>query len=301
MSKSWADVVGKHHEIERVENKKETIEEKYCDIGLNLCCKQFTGRYNEILKRAKEANVISAILTGSTYKTCINNLYEIHKDQPIKLFTTLGIHPHDAKEYKSEFIEFIEREVNRDRIEKHNKIVAIGETGLDYDRMFSTREQQILSFRNHIEISIKLDMPMFLHVRNSMDKNEIDAHDEFMEIIKEYKGKIRGVVHCFTGNAKQIKDYIDFGFYIGITGFIGDDRRNKPLLGALKSVDKDLLLSRLMIETDAPYLHYTAKRGVINEPNTMQNVCELLANELDIDKKLLMKITFENTVRLFNI
>ena len=158
--------------------------------------------------------------------------------------------------------------------------------GLDYDRMFSSKENQGRVFRSQLEIATEMEKPVFLHERGG-------CTDDFIEIIKNFK--VKGVVHCFTGDAATAKRYLDMGYYIGITGWINDQRRNKDLRGALRVIPPE----RLMIETDAPFLTpIEAIRdggGKKNVPGNLLYVLKKLANELEIDHCVLAKQVTANT------
>ena len=122
-------------------------------------------------------------------------------------------------------------------------MVAVGETGLDYNRNFSPREAQLFAFERQLGLAIRCGKPLFLHQR--------DAHADFIACMDNVRDQIgRAVVHCFTGDRKELFDYLDRDFYIGITGWICDERRGAHLRELMKSIPAD----RLMLETDAPYL-----------------------------------------------
>ncbi|HNZ98294.1 TatD family hydrolase [Ruminococcus sp.] len=181
---------------------------KYYDIGLNLFCKQFRDPEKIIDDAASEE--VSCILTGSDMKSSesVNRFVKTHD-----CFGTCGIHPHSADSAKAEDFQRI-----REIVSGNDKIVAVGECGLDYDRMFSKRENQICCFEHHIKIAEELEKPLFLHER--------EATEDFIARFRKHSDICsRAVVHCFTGDKDTLKKYIDMGFYIGITGWICDERR----------------------------------------------------------------------------
>jgi TatD DNase family protein len=136
-------------------------------------------------------------------------------------------------------------------------VVAVGETGLDFFRDFSPRDVQEQSFVEHIELAVELQMPMFLHMR--------EAHDHFFAILREYRDKLPDVVvHCFTGEENELRDYLDLDCHIGITGWICDERRGHHLRDFVGLIPA----GRLMIETDAPYL---LPRDIRPKPKTRRN------------------------------
>ncbi|MCQ2470222.1 MAG: TatD family hydrolase [Ruminococcus sp.] len=255
---------------------------KYYDIGLNLFCRQFRDP-EKIIADAAEYGV-GCILTGSDMKSSenVNKFVKTHD-----CFGTCGIHPHSADNATAESFRRI-----REIVSNNEKIVAVGECGLDYDRMFSTRDNQIRCFEHHIKIAEELDKPLFLHERS--------AADDFIARFKKH-GDIcqKSVVHCFTGNKDTLKKYIDMGFYIGITGWICDDRRGKELREAVKYIPMD----RLMIETDAPYLTPKNVPGLdrTNLPQNIKYVADELAKHMKTDAETLTEQVLENTKKFFGI
>lgn len=255
---------------------------KYYDIGLNLFCKQFKNP-EKIIQDAENAGV-SCILTGSNMKEneSVNKFVENHN-----CYGTAGIHPHSADGAKAE--DFIRI---KEIITGNSKIVAVGECGLDYDRMFSTRENQIRCFEHHIKIAEELGKPLFLHER--------DASEDFISRFKNHRDICaKSVVHCFTGNKDILKKYLDMGFYIGITGWICDDRRGKELREAVKFIPAE----RVMVETDAPYLTPKNVEGLnrTNVPQNVKYVVSELSKYMKINEDILREQLIKNTEKLFNI
>ena len=255
---------------------------KYIDIGLNLFCKQFKNP-DKIINEAAAAD-ISCILTGSEMKSneAIHRYVKTHD-----CYGTCGIHPHSADLARpQDFVRMCEIITN------NPKIVAVGECGLDYDRMFSTRENQLRCFDRHIRLAEESKKPLFLHERKAV-KDFIARMKLHPELCK------RSVVHCFTGDAKTLETYLDMGFYIGITGWICDDYRGKDLRKAVRLIPLD----RLMIETDAPWLTPKNVKGLdrTNVPQNIQYVACELAKHMQIDEAELTAHVLENTRQFFNL
>lgn len=261
---------------------------KYIDIGVNITSKQLAGSVFNVLEDGHAHNVTEMIFIGSTLKCSlkslevaeIHNLLSINK---VKLWATIGVHPHDAKEWTLATYDAIDLQLTKN----NNTIVAVGETGLDYDRMFSTKEEQLKAFEDQIKLSIKYNKPLFLHER--------DAFDDFYKMLEKYQGQIRGVVHCFTGTRANVQKYISLGMYIGITGWIGDNRRNADLLEAVKYIPLD----KIMLETDAPYL--SPIRNKVCYPSEIRFVCQLVAKQLKIQEDEFARICYNNTRKFFSI
>ncbi|MBQ4522017.1 MAG: TatD family hydrolase [Lachnospiraceae bacterium] len=263
-----------------METSKMTV--KYYDIGLNLFCRQFPDP-EKIIKEAAEAGVL-CILTGTDPKENqkIDAFVKEHE-----AFGTAGIHPHNADSAKQEDFEWIEKIVT-----KNPKIVAVGECGLDYDRMFSTKENQIRCLEKHIVLAEKLDKPLFLHERMAAE-NFIKRFKKHPDICK------KSVVHCFTGNKETLDKYLSMGFSIGITGWICDDRRGKELREAVKMIPLD----RILIETDAPYLTPRNVPGLArtNVPWNIKYVSAELAKYMKVSEEELMENARKNTERIFHL
>jgi len=255
---------------------------KYYDIGLNLFCRQFPEP-ERIIKEAEDSGVC-CILTGTDIKedTKINDFVKTHD-----AFGTAGIHPHNADHAKQEDFLLMEQILC-----KNDKIVAVGECGLDYDRMFSTKENQIRCLEKQIVLAEKLGKPLFLHERS--------AADDFRKRFKNHLDICgRSVVHCFTGNKDTLDKYLSMGFSIGITGWICDDRRGKELREAVRMIPLD----RILVETDAPYLTPRNVPGLnrTNVPQNIKYVVGELAKYMKVSEEVLTENAKKNTERIFHI
>ncbi len=258
------------------------MEIQYYDIGLNLFGKQFPDP-EKIIKEAEEAGV-RCILTGTDTKEN-RKIDWFSREHPV--YGTAGIHPHNADSARQEDFELIEK-----LLTSNAKLVAVGECGLDFDRMFSSRENQIRCLEKHIVLAKKLRKPMFLHERS--------AADEFVKRFQRHPEVCQNsVVHCFTGDKDTLKNYLDLGFSIGITGWICDDRR----AGQLRQAVKLIPLDRILLETDAPYLTPKNVPGLprTNVPQNIRYVAETLAGYMGISREKLEDSARENTERIFGI
>ncbi|MEH6638196.1 MAG: TatD family hydrolase [Porticoccaceae bacterium] len=210
------------------------------DIGVNLTNPRFNHDQTEVLQRARAAGVDQVIITG----TCVNSseqalaLCEQYADDfPGMLYTTAGVHPHDAKDWNSDTL------LRLRKLAEQPQVVAIGETGLDFNRDYSPRVDQEKVFETQIELAIECGLPLFLHER--------DAHQRQLDILKSYRDQLsEAVIHCFTGTRSELFNYLDLNLHIGITGWVCDPRRGLELQGLVKNIPLD----RLMIESDAPFL-----------------------------------------------
>lgn len=240
--------------------------------------------YNEdrdlVISRAVEAGV-----------TCIVNAsYDLASSwQAIKLseeysnlYASVGVHPHDAYTLDEETFNALWD------ISNHPKVIAIGETGLDYYRNRSPRDVQKKSFERHIELSLEFNLPIIVHNRN--------AHDDVLKILNEYKGKLRGVMHCFSGDLDFALRCIEIGFYISFAGNITYTNATTLREVASKVPDK-----KLMIETDCPFLTPQFKRGQRNEPSYIKGIAKKLAEIRQVALPDISQLTTKNAQELFGI
>ena len=255
------------------------------DIACNFTSERFNKDLDEVIKRAI-ANKITKFGLICSRISDLNKLLKIYKQYSKSMFYTIGVHPHHANEINDDYLKKL-----KDVITTNNPH-AIGETGLDFFRNLSTYEQQIYVFEEQIKIAIDTNKPLFLHQR--------DSHDDFIKILRKYSSDIsKAVVHCFTGTQGQLDDYLELDCYIGITGWICDEKRNVELRKAIKKIP----LEKLMIETDCPYLipkNLVEKpKNNRNEPTNLNHIINEIAVLMEIDIDILRKQTFENTINYF--
>jgi TatD DNase family protein len=235
------------------------------DIGANLGHESFARDLPEVLARARAAGVVQMVITGASREGSHQAL-EIARAHPGFLFATAGVHPHHATEYTQE------ADAEMRALHAAPEVVAVGECGLDYHRDFSPRPSQRSAFERQLQIAADTGKPLFLHQR--------DAHDDFLAILKNFAGRIGpAVVHCFTGTEAQLRECLDAGYYIGITGWLCDERRGLHLREMVRYIPAD----RLMIETDSPYLLPRSVRPLPshrrNEPMYLRHIVEELARD----------------------
>lgn len=224
------------------------------DIGVNLSNQRFSDDLEEILKRSQQANVSQLILTGTSEaesEAVLQLCHQFSEQFPSMLYSTCGVHPHDAKHFSTDTPNRLKE------IAANPKVVAIGETGLDFNRNFSEPKDQEKAFEAQLELATELQLPVFMHER--------DAHQRQHEILKQYRDHLtNGVIHCFTGDKIALFNYLDLDLHIGITGWVCDERRGQELQKLLPSIP----LTRLMLETDAPYL---LPRTIKPKPKSSRN------------------------------
>jgi TatD DNase family protein len=206
------------------------------DIGSNLTHDSFAADRDSVMARAAEAGVHRQVVTGADLAGSRQAaaLAALH---PGRLWSTAGVHPHHAASFAVAQRAALYELLTMDRV------VAVGECGLDYYRNFSTPAAQRAAFSAQLEIAAELRKPVFLHQR--------DAHADFTAILREFHGKLRGgVAHCFTAGDFELDEYLTLGLHIGITGWVCDERRGQALRATVPRIPAD----RLLLETDAPYL-----------------------------------------------
>ncbi len=207
------------------------------DIGLNLGHDSFDEDRAAVVDRAQAAGVQRMVITGASLEGTQRAL-DVVRQWPETMRCTAGIHPHHA----TELFEPGAEEKLRALIQQP-EIVAVGECGLDFFRNFSPQDIQILGLEKQLEVCAEYQLPVFLHQR--------DAHTDFLKVLDRWLPRLpRAVVHCFTGTGEELQDYLDRDLYVGITGWICDERRGHHLRELVGRIP----LQRLMLETDAPYL-----------------------------------------------
>ncbi|QSX79955.1 TatD family hydrolase [Agrilutibacter solisilvae] len=235
------------------------------DIGANLTHDSFDHDRDAVLQRAREAGVVQMVITGASREHSPMAL-ALAQRHPGELFATAGVHPHHASDYTTE----CDGELRA--LHAHPEVVAVGECGLDYFRDFSPRPAQRRAFEQQLQIGVDTGKPLFLHQR--------DAHADFVAMMRNFEGRLGpAVVHCFTGTREELFECLDQDWYIGITGWLCDERRGQHL----RELVRHIPANRLMIETDAPYLlPRTVKPAPShrrNEPMYLAHIVEELARD----------------------
>ena len=257
------------------------------DIGANLAHDSFDDDRDAMMQRAAEAGVATMIVTGSSDDSNVRAA-ELAASNPGVLYSTAGVHPHHASDYTDASDTLIRELTTRD------EVVAVGECGLDYFRNFSPRDAQLEAFRRQLQIAKDTGLPVFLHQR--------DAHDDFVEVLEpELPHLSRAVAHCFTGEGESLREYLAMGLYIGITGWICDERRGKHLHDIVHIIPDD----RLLIETDAPYLLprtiQPKPKSRRNEPMHLREVVKVVAEARGQTEEHVAKITTDNARLFFSL
>ncbi|CAF0975736.1 unnamed protein product [Rotaria sordida] len=265
------------------------------DIGANLTHKSFQKNLHPILERAEKAQISHIIITGtslSASREAIHIATKYNQEQQIvKLYSTVGIHPHEATRHSK----YNYRQQLIDLLKTNKNIVAVGECGLDFDRNFSLHDDQRNVFDTQLQLACEFNLPLFLHERS--------ASIDMLSILQNYSQheNFHGVIHCHTNPSLDIlQQYLSLNLYIGITGWVCDERRGKDLAKLIPNIPLD----RLLIETDAPFLlprNMPRPWPNHNEPSYLPYVVKKLAECYSISTDEIAKHTTENAKKLFNL
>ena len=257
---------------------------KLFDSHCHLDDKQYNRDFKGVMKRAAKAGVKCMLTVGASHKSSSQavSLAESHPG----VFASVGIHPHYARNCGTATLDFLIK------LAQNPKVKAWGEIGLDFNRMYSPREDQERWFIKQLEAADKINLPTIFHER--------DSQGRFLEILKAQTDKTRtGVVHCFSGNAAELEQYLNLGLCIGITGIVTMNQRGESLRNMIPDIPTD----RLLIETDAPYLTPAPEKKHTrrNEPAFVRSVLLKLAEVGGQDPAVLADIIWDNTCRLYNL
>jgi TatD DNase family protein len=257
------------------------------DIGANLTHESFAADRDAVLARAAAAGVTRIIVTGTSLTTSAQAA-ALCAAHPGILAATAGVHPHHAAEFDALTVDAL------CRLLVDPAVVAVGECGLDYFRDYSPRGAQRRAFAAQLELACDVAKPVFLHQR--------DAHADFIAMLEPLRASLAGgVAHCFTGGPKELEAYLSLDLYVGVTGWVCDERRGTELRAAVPLIPRD----RLLIETDAPYLlprDLTPKpKNRRNEPKFLAHVLERVAALRNEPVAEVARVTSANAERLFGL
>jgi TatD DNase family protein len=244
---------------------------------------EFDADRDEVLARARAAGVTRMVVIGAVGDPSSAERSVALAERDPNIWATVATHPHDVKQMTPEWW------ATHERLAVHPRVVAIGETGLDYYYDHSPHDVQQDAFRRFIELARRVNKPVVCHIR--------DAHEDARAILRETNAAELGcIIHCFTGGPDDARAYAELGCYVSFSGIV-TYKTAQPLRDALPLVPRD----RLMIETDCPYLAPVPKRGKRNEPAFVVHTAELVAQTLGIPFDELAQITTANTLRVYRL
>jgi TatD DNase family protein len=253
------------------------------DSHAHIQGKEYAGEVETVIARAREAGIDKIIAVGGAGEMSSNHdavaLASLYDD----VYATVGMHPHDAKDVGPEELKSL-RELTI-----HPKVIAVGETGLDYYYSHSPHDVQRRVFMDFINLARQAGLPLIVHERDA-------AQDAAQLLRSEGTGDLRGVIHCFTGNYEAACAYLDLGFYLSFTGII-TFKNAEPLRDVVRQVP----LKKILIDTDSPYLTPVPHRGKRNEPAYVRLVAEAVAIIKSVSLEEVAQITSGNARELFSI
>jgi len=254
--------------------------------GAGPCCREIElSEIELIVKESSDAGVTQLLTIGTSAQNSIEVVDIASRFDGV--WAVVGIHPCDCSEAWARDLDNIKKLVkNKKESKKENKIVGIGETGLDFYHKPFFKQRQIDAFKGHIECAIENDLPIVLHVRESAQ--------EALKVLEEYKGQVRGVAHCFFQKRDIADVLIDFGFYLGISAPI-----SYPKNEWLRDIIKDIDLKHFLLETDAPFLPPQEFRGKKNHPKYIPLVAQIVADVKGISRDEVGRVTSKNASDLF--
>ncbi|MCL2320751.1 MAG: TatD family hydrolase [Oscillospiraceae bacterium] len=236
---------------------------------------------DELIKEFKKNNVIGIINCGVDHDSCLSTI-DLIKRYDI-FYGSIGFHPESSHSFCDDSLDFLNRLKYN-----NNKIIAIGEIGLDYyHKEISPKEHQIKVFEYQMKLAKDLNLPVIVHDR--------DAHKDTLDSIKKFKG-LKGVMHAFSGSSELAKEYIKLGYYIGIGG-VATFKNSKKIIDVIRDID----IQNILVETDAPYMTPEPFRGKRNRSDYIYYVIDKISSIKNIDAEELSKILIDNSFNLFNI
>lgn len=251
------------------------------DSHAHLIDKAFRKDEEKVIKRAREEGVRLIINLGYDLRTSLAAV-NLAQDYPF-IYASVGIHPHEAARVPDNYQERLKG------LSKKEKVVALGEIGLDYYRDLSPRNKQQEVFREQLRVARELAFPVIIHDR--------EAHQDILKILQEERGGSNGgVLHCFSGDWEMAKKCMEMGFYISIAGPVTFKKSEK-----LQEVAKKLPLDRILVETDCPYLAPVPFRGKRNEPSYVKYTLEKIASLRGMKEEELARATYDNTRKVFRL
>ena len=252
----------------------------WVDSHCHLNDERYCDDLDEVITRAKQAGV----------ETCVSICTDLKEAQAVldiaikydNVFCSVGVHPHEAQ--LPENIKDLAKVLNDFAL--HDKVIALGETGLDYYYEHSPRAEQREAFATHIAVAKSTKLPLIVHTR--------DAEQDTIDLLSKEKGNITGVIHCFSGSQDLANKSLDLGFYISISGIVTFKKADE-----LREIVKTVPLDRLLLETDAPYLTPIPHRGKRNEPAMMVHTAQVVADLKGVELTKLAEVTSQNFRDLF--
>ena len=252
--------------------------QEWIDVHCHL--DRLEGGPEHALQLAKDSGV-GRIITIGTEPADLPVVIALSEKFAPHVFCTIGVHPHDGVKYGAEVGSFLRQNAS------HPRVIAIGEIGLDYYYNQSPKAEQLTAFREQMSIASEVGLPVEIHTR--------DAEDDTVAILKEFAGKVKGIIHCFTGTAFLAQEALNLGYDISISGVVTFKNAH-----ALRDIVRDVIpLDRLHVETDAPFLAPVPLRGKSNTSAYMVHTAQVVADLKNVSLQTLSEQTRKNAEKLF--
>jgi TatD DNase family protein len=254
---------------------------KLFDSHAHLTDRSFASELDAVLSRAAGRGVRTVVSIASDLEDARDAIGLAERSSQPQVLATAGIHPHEAQRWNPETPGELED------LARSSSVVAIGETGLDFHYDNAPRDAQIEAFRSQVEVAERLGMPVVAHSR--------DADVEVAGIVRDYRGRAIGVLHCFSGGAELLEAALQAGWYVSFSGIV--TFKNFKDVQQVRAVPAD----RLLVETDSPYLAPVPRRGRRNEPALVKEVLERVAEIRGEEPKELAETTYRNACRFYGL
>jgi TatD DNase family protein len=252
--------------------------QEWIDVHCHL--DRLEGGPEVALKKAIDAGV-NRIITIGTEPADLPLVMQLAEKFSPHVFCTIGVHPHDGVKYNAEVGEFLRKNAS------HPRVVAIGEIGLDYHYNQSPKEEQLVAFREQMQIAAEVGLPVEIHTR--------DADEDTLKILQEFEGKVKGIIHCFTGTPYLATEALKVGYNISISGIVTFKNAE-----SIRSTVRDIVpLDRLHVETDAPFLSPVPMRGKSNTSAYMVHTAQVVADLKNVSLQTLSLQTKKNAEKIF--
>jgi len=256
---------------------------KLIDTHCHIQTAEFAADIEDVLCRANAEGVKVLIVVGGAGDLSTNDDAVTLAEKHPNLYATVGMHPHDAKDVTEAGMARLKT------LTKHPRVVAVGETGLDFYYDHSPRQVQINMFGRFIDLALETKSPIVVHNR--------DSDREVADMLRvQARGELRGVIHCFTGDHDAAREFLDLGFFLSFSGIL-----TFKSAATLREVAQWVPLDRILVETDSPYLAPVPKRGRRNEPAYVRFVAETLALVKGLPVEDIARATCRNAAALFGI
>tara|TARA_B100000029_G_scaffold432273_1_gene444269 strand:+ start:695 stop:1453 length:759 start_codon:yes stop_codon:yes gene_type:complete len=246
------------------------------DTHCHIYYENFNNDINQVIERAKKNNISKIVCVGVDIESSMQSIRLAEEHSMI--YATAGYHPHESKDTSASYLKELEN------ILQHEKVIALGEIGLDFHYNHSDKKTQIKVFKEQLELAKTLDVPTIVHCRNS--------DTDLIQCIKETKSR-NGVVHCFASNIDFAKELFRIGYYISFTGLV---TFSKDLINVVKEIPLD----KFMLETDSPYLTPIPHRGKRNEPSMIKYIAESIAEIKNVELKTIAESTTKTAKEFFD-